>query len=507
MRKLFNFSLLALLVLFLAACETTDPPGGGNQEPDPTPEAEYATYSVFGPATLQTDSGDATGVSGELAVTSTEDFAADATLSFSITGPDGQVGHQPRQQNPTERTGNRHLSTSLDVPDFIDYEEGEYVIDVFLDDELIDTITYDLTGYESGLDPVKATAEATIQSVDVSFEEIDAERIAVSLHNDSREGDHQLIGASLRPTDALSLELAPAFPLNRVDDYSLTIRADSATLLGRAEAEDVENHTPARFLRYRKGVDLEEKLELYYNTFTVAVPEGREPEAANPGDPAYYGRAVLAMPLGAPDPSEDLGIPFVLNRGSRSAAGEAVWEEGSRFISDIIEIHSEADIDALPDPRYCDIEVDEEEDCKHMDGLRLGTLWGADELDIDFGELLTHPIPAPIKAEGAPLGSLPAPTAIPIGNDSVQISWDEVEGATHYLVTVFDLTDFPELPPLRHLFLLEGTELTVTSTELLPIDLAARSYGAEVFASAGHPFMPGATNQPAALDDVPFGKQ
>ena len=80
MRKRLTLLLLPLLVLFLAACEMNDPPGG---DTDPDAQPELTSYSVFGPITFVTDEGTTTGLAGQLAVASDQAFPSDAKLGFA----------------------------------------------------------------------------------------------------------------------------------------------------------------------------------------------------------------------------------------------------------------------------------------------------------------------------------------------------------------------------------------------------------------------------------------
>lgn len=471
MPQRLTYILLSSLVLLLAAC------GGGHQDP----RADHSLHSVFGPATLiNGDAPSAQGVAGVMGVRSTQPFEEGAELSFAITGPDGPVGNAPRVTNPTERVSSDYLTTPLDVEGFTAYVPGEYLIEVFLDDEPIDSITYDLNEVAAGLDAPDFTAEATLQGVTLTFDdEIPAQLTRGYLRNVSDGGDHELTGAAQGPTVTLELALTPDFPLNRSDDYTLTVLADGATLPISAEEESSEPHIPARFLRYSqnlKGDDFDEKVELYYNTFTVSFPRDYDEATYDAGEPRYVGLTVLSMPLGAPEPTEHPWAMFKIDHPSGDGYFTGMtWSEGDRFIVGPMGHYSAAGF------------VD---------------LFGDLSFSFDGTEYIYGPSPVSASASGEPLSDLPSLTVDAPDSTSLYLEWEAVPGATHYTVLIHDLDELVEPTPM--VFLTEATQLTVPSTAQFPIDIDSSEYGISMIASAGHPFMPGVTNMPGSIADWAF---
>ena len=470
MPQRLTYLFLSSLVLLLAAC------GGDHQEP----RADHSPHRVFGPATLiDGDAPSSQGVAGVLGVRSTQPFEEGAELSFAITGPDGPVGNAPRVTNPTERVSSDYLTTPLEVEGFTTYVPGEYLIEVYIDDELIDSITYDLSEVAAGLDAPDFTAEATLQGVTLTFdEEIPALLTRAYLRNVTDEGDLVLTGAAQGPTDTLELALTPDFPLNRSDDYILTILADSATLANSAEGEGSAPHIPARFLRYSQnlqGDDFDEKVELYYNTFTVSFPRDYDEATYDAGEPMYVGLAVLSLPLGAPDPTENPWAMFKLERPGYGLYTGMTWNEGDRYIVGNMGLNAAAGFEEL-----------------------VGDL----SFSLDGTDYIYGPSPVSASASGEPLHHLPSLTVDAPTATSLYLEWEAVPGATHYTVLIYDLD--PQVEPTPMVFLTEATQLTVPSTAQFPIDIDSSEYGIYMIASAGHPFLPGVTNMPGSIADWAF---
>src|SRR5690554_6274840 len=470
MPQRLTYLFLSSLVLLLAAC------GGGHQDP----RADHSLHSVFGPATLiDGDALSSQGVAGVLGVRSTQPFEEGAELSFAITGPDGPVGNAPRVTNPTERVSSDYLTTPLEVEGFTTYVPGEYLIEVYIDDELIDSITYDLSEVAAGLDAPDFTAEATLQGVTLTFdEEIPALLTRAYLRNVTDEGDLVLTGAAQGPTDTLELALTPDFPLNRSDDYILTILADSATLANSAEGEGSAPHIPARFLRYSQnlqGDDFDEKVELYYNTFTVSFPRDYDEATYDAGEPMYVGLAVLSLPLGAPDPTENPWAMFKLERPGYGLYTGMTWTEGDRFIVAQMALKPAASFEEVGGDLY---------------------------FTFDGTEYIYGPVPVSASASGEPLDDLPSLTIDAPTTTSLHLEWEAVEGASHYAVFIVDMD--PSVEPSPMVFLTDATQLDVSSAAQFPIDTDSDEYGGILLASEAHPFIPGASNMAGSIGDGTF---
>lgn len=479
MRKRLTLLLLPLLVLFLAACEMNDPPGG---DTDPDAQPELTSYSVFGPITFVTDEGTTTGLAGQLAVASDQAFPSDAKLGFAITGPNGPAA-ESTSRHITTRPGDTHrvLVVSLDASDYSGYEPGEYVIDVFLNDEQIDTITYDLSQLEEGLAAPEndIAVQATLTSLDVALGDLGAEQILVRLdYYDPEDPDanHFVGGGTLTGEQTVSLLPNETFPLLRDTTYRLqlvamrdTISVDAAT--GTVTTEG-ERHTPTRSLRYAKSVELDEdEPELYYNTFTVSASELFNAEAYAAGDPLYVAIGVLAFPLGAPNLDDYPGTDFILIRGGSSTRAAATWREGSRFITGLLAIQD-------------------------SDNLEIGS----GQLEITLDELYRSTTEYELVATGEPLPRLEGITAHYPEGTSVDVEWEPLEGATHYLVFLYN--DESEAEGLFEVT--TGPKATFDNSSTFPIDTTDNSYGAIVLAATSHPLMPGATNLPGSIARIAF---
>ncbi len=478
MLKRLTYLCVPVLVLFLAACDSGGPPPGGG---DPDPQVEYVLHSVFGPATVVSGNDiSAQGVAGELGVHSTHPFEEGAELSFSISGPDGPIGHGPLQTNPTVKVNPDYLTTSLEVEGFAAYTSGEYTIEVFLDGGSIGTITYDLRDVAAGLDAPDVAAEATLHGVTLTFgDEIPAQLTRAYLRNVSDEGHHELTGAAQGTTSSLSLGLTPSFPLNRSDDYALTVLAASATLASSHREEAAEPHTRGRFLRYSQGFqgdDFEEKVELYYNTFTVSFPRGFNEVTYDAGEPMYLGLAVLSMPLGAPEPTEEPYAMFKLElpNGNGLFAG-MTWTEGDRFIVAQMALKPAASFEAVGGDLY---------------------------FTFDGTEYIYGPVPVSASASGEPLDDLPSLTIDAPTTTSLHLEWEAVEGASHYAVFIVDMD--PSVEPSPMVFLTDATQLDVSSAAQFPIDTDSDEYGGILLASEAHPFIPGASNMAGSIGDGTF---
>lgn len=398
MRNTFRYSLLALLVLVLAACEINQPPGGNNPGDD-DPVTEYALYTAAGPLTVITSDGEGTGLEAQVHLRVTE--AATEAITYSVVVLDAEGEPIAEATEFTQSQGSRTAVRGLRFPEY-EYTPGKYTVVVTLDGAEVARSEHDLSDLTAGLPaPEQITAAAGWQEITVNFDPISSPMLAVGLVNETTEKPllNVVSGADIA---SVTLKYDETFRVSRNDEYTVFIHASEA----RVDGEESIN---TRYLMVDYlPVELEQAVEPFV-TVISAVNAADEPD--------YVLLPGFAFPLGAPYPEEHLGglnFGFLDNAGNELNydTNGRVWMPGDRVIMGLPVLTS--DVKPLAELEFLGADLTVE---GWFDGARY-----EDTLAVPAA---TDPL-APLTGVAHAF------------TDGLQVTWDAVNGADFYYVIAVD---------------------------------------------------------------------
>lgn len=262
MRNPFRYSLLALLVLVLAACEMNQPPAGDNPGDD-DPAIEYALYTAAGPLTVvASDGAESTGLEAQMLLRVSEAAAEEITYSVVVLDAEGEPIAEATEF--TQKQGSYTAARSLRFADYA-YTPGEYTVVVTLDGAEVARSEHDLTTLTAGLPaPEQITVELRLGEITVNFDPISSPMLAVGLVNETTEKPllNVVSGADIA---SVTLKYDETFRVSRNDEYTVFIHASEA----RVDGEESIN---TRYLMVDYlPVELEQAVEPFLN---LPTPKG-----------------------------------------------------------------------------------------------------------------------------------------------------------------------------------------------------------------------------------------